>query len=116
MKIKRMSVLVLAGLLLLGLFAIDSVAAQPPEKVDAFVCPVLGGQAGENGMHIGLTNITDGVPPFYTVVGAKIISVPMHATNRLFDADGNPIPGKVHGAPHAAPGDRGYTAIWSLPQ
>ena len=106
MKIKGMSVLVLVGLLLLGLFVIDSVAAKP-EKVNAFVCPVLGGHAGENGKHVGLTNITDGVPQFYTVVGPDI-TVPRHATNTLDDG----TPGQVHGAPHASPGDLNYTAIW----
>ena len=35
--------------LVLTLFAAQGAAAAPPETVDGFICPVLGGQAGENG-------------------------------------------------------------------
>ena len=96
---------------LIGLIALSSISiavAERPVKVDAFVCPVLGGNAGMHGNSSVLTNISDGNPPFYTVVGPNV-SVPKHATNRL--PNGNA--GQVHIGPHAAPGDKNYTAIWS---
>ena len=100
------SALVILTLAIIALAGLATVAsADPPAKTDAFVCPVLGGKAGQNGMHKGLTYIGDGVPPFYTVVGPEI-RVPTHATN------GGGL-GVVHGAPHAAPGDTNYTAIWN---
>ena len=43
---KLLQVIVLTGLL--SVFAVTAaLAAPPPEKVDGFVCPVLGGQAGD---------------------------------------------------------------------
>ena len=96
---------------LIGLIALSSISiavAERPVKVDAFVCPVLGGNAGMHGNSGALTYIGDGNPPFYTRVGPDV-SVPIHATNRL----PNGTAGQVHIGPHAAPGDKGYTAIWS---
>ena len=114
MKIKRMSVLVLAGLLLLGLFAIDTVAAEPPEKVDVFVCPVLNlPDAAIENSNSGFFGIADGD---YSILPGKaglhgpddlFISVPMHATND--NGAGSP------GGPHASPGDPEYTALWYVP-
>ena len=114
MKIKRMSVLVLAGLLLLGLFAIDSVAAQPPEKVDVFVCPVLNlPDAAIENSNSGFFGIADGD---YSILPGKaglhgpgdlFMSVPIHATND--NGAGSP------GGPHASPGDPEYTALWYVP-
>ena len=94
-------------LALLAFFVVPATAG-PPEKVEAFVCPVLGGNAGMNGNSEVLINITDGNPEsFYTRVGPDVY-VPIHATNRV---NGNA--GRVHLLPHASPGDVGYTAIWS---
>ena len=101
--------IIIALISLIALSSMPIAVAEPPVKVEAFVCPVLGGNAGMNGNSDALTYIGDGNPPFYTRVGPNV-NVPMHATNRLPNGD----PGQVHGGPHAAPGDIGYTAIWSL--
>jgi hypothetical protein len=84
-------------------FAIQGAAAAPAEKVDAFICPVLGGQAGEHGNSQAFATPPGG---FYTVLGPNV-SVPVHATNK--DGAGNPADGQ-----HASPGDPSYSAIWSL--
>lgn len=95
--------LVLAALS--ALTATTAFAAGPVDKSDsAFVCPVLGGQAGmEHGqsMPAPLVPISGGD---YTV-GGPSVSVPVHATNG--DGAGSP------GGPHSSPGDTDYTAIWS---
>ena len=76
--------------------------AAPPETTDtAFVCPVLGGQAGLNGEANGISALPTGA---YTVGGPNVV-VPLHATND--EGAGSPA------GPQAAPGDVGYTAIWS---
>lgn len=76
-------------------------AAGPPETTDGFVCPVLGGQAGQNGSAGVFVQIGGGD---YSVIGPDV-SVPVHATNG--DGAGTP-PG-----PHSSPGDTDYTAIWA---
>lgn len=77
-------------------------AAAPPERAEsAFVCPVLGGQAGLNGEARGISPLPTGA---YTVGGPSVV-VPLHATND--EGAGSPA------GPQAAPGDVGYTAIWS---
>ena len=79
-------------------------AAEPPERVDGFVCPVLGGEGGVNA-------VANGNGPFITIADGDIsilgpdVSVPMHATND--DGAGSP------GGAHASPGDPDYTAIWA---
>lgn len=113
MKIKRMSVLVLAGLLLLGLFAIDSVAAKP-EKVDVFVCPVLNlPDAAIANSNSGFFMINDSD---YSILPGKaglhgpgdlFMSVPVHATNN--NGYGSP------GGAHASPGEPNYSPLWKVP-
>ena len=100
-------------LMMLSLFAVSvvlsSVYADPVEKADAFVCPHLGGKAGENphspwqaadGEHPQAEKFN----PIYGgyTVGGPDVSVPAHATNWGF-------PNIEHGVP----GDVGYTAIWN---
>ena len=80
----------------------DSVAAGGVEKVDGFVCPVIGTDGVLNspkGIDIG-----DGQ---YSISGPNV-SVPVHATNR--NGDGRPGPGNDR----AVPGDTDYTAIWGV--
>jgi hypothetical protein len=88
-----------------ALTATTAFAAGPPEKSDsAFVCPVLGGQAGmEHGQSNPdpLVSISGGD---YTV-GGPAVSVPILATNG--EGAGSP------GGDHSSPGDTDYTAIWS---
>jgi hypothetical protein len=91
-------------LLLISLFAIGggSVSAAPVEKVDGFVCPVLGGKAGQN------QNTDNPNNPFIPIAGGWSIAgpnvdVPEQATNWGW-------PGGAHGKPK----DPGYTAIWDL--
>jgi hypothetical protein len=79
--------------------AVGPVLAAPVEKVDGFVCPVLGGKAGENGKSAKIFAISGGD---YSVAGPNI-NVPEHATNTGWP-----------GGPHGSPGDLGYTAIWNL--
>ena len=64
---------------------------------EAFVCPHLGGNAGENGNSPKISPIYGG----YTIAGPDV-SVPAHATNW-----GSP---KIE---HGIPVDVGYTAIWN---
>ena len=96
MKRKIIGLMMVTAFLVL---AVESVAAAPVEKVDGFVCPVLGGKAGEKGKSSKIFEIFDGD---YSVAGPNI-RVPEHATN-----NGWP------GGPHGSPGDLGYTAIWNL--
>jgi hypothetical protein len=112
-QMKKTISIIFVSFMLASLFAVPVFAASN-EKVDAFVCPVLGGKAGENGNHKGLTYIDNtayGVDSFYTNIrgasgkGPHIKSVPIHATN--MDGSGNP-----HG-PYSSPGDTDYTAIWA---
>jgi hypothetical protein len=98
---------VVSGLLLMVVMSVFTVTAAfadaPPEKTDGFVCPVLGGQAGDD--H-GNANVDVIVPIYggdFTVAGPDV-SVPILATND----EGNGAPG----GPHTSPGDQGYTAIW----
>jgi len=81
-----------------------AVMAAPPEKVSAFVCPVITptavGEHNPNAVPIGEGHWTIG--PSTT---ANDLMVPIHATNG--DGQGTP-PG-----PHSQPGDIDYTAIWA---
>lgn len=77
------------------------VLADPVEKADAFVCPHLGGKAGENGNIDGSNWPIGEIYGGYTV-GGPDVSVPDHATNWGY-------PNIAHGVP----GDVGYTAIWN---
>jgi hypothetical protein len=98
---------ILSGILLMVMMSalsVSAVFADAPEKTDGFVCPVLGGQAGEdhgNSNNEVIVPIGEGD---FTVVGPSV-SVPIFATN---DEGGGTPPG-----PHDSPGDQGYTAIWA---
>jgi hypothetical protein len=99
---KILRTLILTGCLS-ALMITSAFAAGPPEKIDGFICPVLGGQAGgEHG------NSSPDV--FVTIAGGDTtiigpdVSVPVHATND--NGAGSP------GGDHASPGDADYTAIW----
>jgi hypothetical protein len=94
----------------LALLPAASAMAAPPERAaDPFVCPVLkiSDQAAANSDHF--MPIGNGQ---YTILPGNAGSaatfngnVPTHATN----AEGSGSPGGAH----AAPGDSGYSAIWS---
>jgi hypothetical protein len=98
------------------LLAISPVLADPvvPNKGPGFVCPVLGGKAGENpnspwqNPDHPLYGIKFAMPPggFYTVLGPEL-NVPEHATNQ--NGAGSP------GGPFASPGETDYSPIWWTP-
>lgn len=67
-----------------------------------FVCPVLGGKAGQHGNSEKQPFVTTG-GGFNTVIGPEVI-VPVHATN--LDGAGSPD------GPFASPGDKNYSPIW----
>ena len=97
--------IVLGAFIILGSgLAIAENNAQEPDKQPGFVCPVLGGKAGEKGKASGeegpLVQLPGGD---YTVIGPNV-NVPVHATND--NGQGTP------GGEHASPGDPEYTAIW----
>jgi hypothetical protein len=104
---KLATILVIPCLTIVGLMGTTGIAfADPPEKVDGFVCPVLGGEAGQ---HIGNPDHSPFIGPLadgdYSIHGPDI-SVPIQATNKC--GEGWPgIPG------YARPGDKDYTAIWN---
>ncbi|MHA2162622.1 MAG: hypothetical protein ACXABF_09375 [Candidatus Thorarchaeota archaeon] len=84
-------------------------------KEEGFVCPVLGGKAGENGEHKGLTYIDNSGEPvedFWSNIrgasgkGPHTINVPEHATNQ--NGAGGP-----HGPTYASPGEEDYSPIWN---
>ena len=93
-------------LILIVFFTLSSVAAVAgqPQKTDGFVCPVLGGQAGELHGNSSPNRIIQIGGADFSVVGPNV-SVPIHATND--NGAGSP------GGPHASPGDSTYTAIWA---
>ncbi len=88
-------------LLLLTPMLVASALAEPPEKTDGFVCPVLGGKAGEKGESPKIVQIGGGD---YSVIG-PVVNGPVHATNQT--GAGTP------GGAHASPGDEDYTPIWA---
>jgi hypothetical protein len=83
--------------------AVTPVFAAPPPRESGFICPVLGGQAGENGNSDKQPFV---IPPggFTTVIGPDV-TVPEHATN--LNGDGSP------GGPFASPGEADYSPIWN---
>ena len=96
----RKSIFVMVALSLLAVsMAIGSVAADPVQKTDGNVCPVLGGQAGQNGVHTGISPIAGG----YFTHGGPDVSVPSQTTNEGWPS--------LEGS-FLAPGDAGYGAIW----
>src|SRR5688500_4434690 len=78
---------------------LDKVVSGALPTSDRLVCPVIKTDAVLNSPKGGA--IADG---HYTIGGPNV-SVPTHATNQ--DGAGSP------GGSHAAPGDTGYTAVWS---
>ncbi|MEJ2242483.1 MAG: hypothetical protein P8Y18_10135 [Candidatus Bathyarchaeota archaeon] len=90
-------------LMMLSLFAVSvvlsSVYADPVEKADGFNCPVLGGKAGQNGVHQGISPIAGG----YYTHGGPDVSVPTHVPNEGYPS--------VEGS-FLIPGEVGYSAIW----
>jgi hypothetical protein len=96
---KMIFVSLLALSLLAVSMAIGSVAADPVQKTDGFVCPVLGGQAGQNGMHVGVTPIAGG----YFTHGGPDVSVPSNVPNQGFPSQAGSF---------LIPGEVGYNAIW----
>ena len=92
-----------AGAAVLFLGATGFAAADDSDPALAFICPVLGGEAGFDGDNSPFTYIADGDAAFYTVIGPDVM-VPVHATND--NGSGNPH------ASFASPGDTDYTAIW----
>lgn len=94
------------SLLVVGIIGTTgTVLAAPPEKVEAFVCPVIKSEA--MGMH-NPNAVALGATGTYTVdkPTAHHKYVPIHATNM----DGAGVPG----GPQSAPGDTDYTAIWAV--
>lgn len=99
----------LSSILLISMLTIalpiSPVLAAAPEKTSGFICPVLGGDAGENG--------NSDKQPFVTIAGGDTtvigpnVYVPTHSTNQ--DGSGSP------GEEHASPGDKGYSPIWATP-
>ena len=91
--------------LVAGLILSSVVVFAQPEKVNAFVCPVITAEAV--GVHnpvageLGATGTYTVVP---TTANNGDLTVPIHATNM----DGNGVPG----GPQSEPGDTDYTAIW----
>ena len=98
---RRLSLAPVAAALVFLATAGAAAAAPPDPAENAFVCPVLGGQAGQHGEANGISPLPTGA---YTVGGPDVV-VPLHATND--EGAGSPA------GPQAAPGDVGYTAIWS---
>jgi hypothetical protein len=95
---KKLTSVLFASIIFASLFIVPALAQ--PDKVDGFVCPVLGGKAGMNGKSPKIGGIAGG---YYTVVGPDV-SIPEHATNSGFPS--------VEGS-FGTPGDEGYTAIWN---
>ena len=94
------------SLVITGIIATTGAAsAAAPEKVEAFVCPVI--NSAQMGMH-NPNAVPLGDTGTYTVgqPTAHHKYVPAQATNM----DGAGIPG----GPQAAPGDTDYTAIWAV--
>ncbi len=96
--------------LLMASAAAPTAAADQPEKVDVFVCPVLNETVG---MHNPNTFPIYGGD--YSILPGKagqhgpgdiFISVPINATNG--NGAGSP------GAWHAAPGDDNYSPLWNV--
>ena len=101
--------LVTRAMLLAGLLAAltaTAAFAEEPEPVDGFVCPVLGGHAGE-GQGSSDPEPIVGIGSGAASVLGPDVTVPTLATNE--DGDGVPD------GDFASPGDPDYTAIWGVP-
>jgi hypothetical protein len=107
---QRKLVLTGAAVAALTLLPAGSAMAAPPDRAtDPFVCPVLTVSEQAAAQSGRFTSLGDGEYTFAPGAAGSAETfngnVPNHATN----ADGS---GSPSGA-HAAPGDSGYTAIWS---
>ena len=97
----------LRALILVAALSIVTVATvlaeeAPPETTDGFVCPVLGGEAGQQESDsTPFVQISGGD---YTIIGPDV-TVPLLATND--NGDGTP------GGDYASLGEADYTAIWA---
>jgi len=98
---KLFQILVMTALL--STLFVTAAFAGGPDKTDGFVCPVLGGKAGEAHGKSDPGKIIQIGGGDFSVVGPDV-RVPVHATND--NGAGSP------GGPHASPGDTDYTAIW----
>ena len=87
-----------ASALGLGVAQASGEGAGNPDA-NSFVCPVLGGQAGDHGKSGAIGELPGGEG---TLIGPNV-KVPMHATND----DGAGSPGD-----HVSPGDANYSPIW----
>jgi hypothetical protein len=96
-----------AGPLTLSDAQMDSVVAGSGHRVAGFVCPVLKTDAPFNNPANPNDKFIQIGEGHYSILGPDVM-VPIHATNTLADGTPGTPPG-----PHAAPGDRGYTAIWA---
>jgi hypothetical protein len=105
---KRMIIATGAVAGVMGLSASSAMAAPPERAPDPFLCPVLkiSEQAFENsGQFAELGDDYTIVPPNAGSPDTFNGNVPLHATN----GDGTGTPG----VDHTAPGDEGYSAVWS---
>ena len=97
-----MKTYIILFLALLVLFVVPATAG-PPEKVEAFVCPVFNNTA--------VIDHNPNVQPIfggdYTILPGKAVGlmVPVHATND--NGAGRPD------GPHLKPGSPGYSPIWN---
>ena len=104
---KRVVAAVSGVALFAGLFSSSAMAAPPAPAVDPFVCPVLNvpEQADDTDPIEPLGDDSTILPGNAGSGGTFNGNVPKHATNG--DGEGTP------GVDHTAPGDTGYSAVWS---
>jgi hypothetical protein len=89
--------------LLIFVLTANVVYAASPDKIDAYVEPMVGGQAGEHGKS-GNFQLIDG-RYFNVSPSDHSVMVPVHATN--LDGEGRPE------GPRAEQGEPDYSPIWA---
>ena len=102
---KKLRILGLSFALVGALGLVSAVSADAPNP-NAFVCPVLGGEAGGshgNSAPAPIVGIGQGDS---SVIGPDV-RVPIHATNQDGDGEPGPLPATL-----ARPGDADYSPIW----
>lgn len=109
---RKRALLLLAALVATAMVVPGMAAAEKPEKVEAFVCPVFNDDAAVGDHNPNVITIYDGD---YSILPGKAgehgpnvtehMMVPITATNG--DGDGSPA------GPHSSPGDSNYTAVWN---
>jgi hypothetical protein len=104
---KRVVAAVSGVALFAGLFSSSAMAAPPERADDPFVCPVLkvAEQVHGSGQFAPLGDDSTILPGNAGSGETFNGNVPNHATN----GDGTGTPG----VDHTAPGDTGYSAVWS---